>query len=221
MEDLGVLLDQLEHLVLEERMETLVQGGQEDFQDLLEKRVDEVLLAARVNQGTQDLKVLLDPRDPVGSLVRMDEMGLVYLVLKEEMVMKVSLVSLVQRVRQVTLVQKEDLDLEETMARGVLQEDVVVLVKREILDTQGPMALKDPEELVLCNVIWSRKLGITVLAAMVLRNVPYTPLSWPLPWIHQMVYHALLSTTCETPFSAWSVTSLLLRATVPEVPVLL
>ncbi|KTG44693.1 hypothetical protein cypCar_00033009 [Cyprinus carpio] len=92
-----VLLDQLEHLVLEERKETLVQGGQEDCQDLLEKRVEEVLLAVRV---------------------RTDEMGLVYLVPKEERVMKVSLVSQVQRVKRVTLVQREDLDLEETTARG-------------------------------------------------------------------------------------------------------
>lgn len=119
-------------------METLVQGGQEDCQELLEKRVEEVPLAGRVNQGSQDLRVLLDPWDPVGSLVKMDEMVLVYLVPKDERVMKVSLVSLVQRVKQVILVQREDLDLEETMAREVPQGNLVDLDKREILDTQGP-----------------------------------------------------------------------------------
>lgn len=61
MEDPGVLLDQMEHLVLGERMETPVQGAQGDCQDLLEKRAEEVLSAVRVNQGSQELKVSWDP----------------------------------------------------------------------------------------------------------------------------------------------------------------
>lgn len=140
MEDLGVLLDLSEHLVLEEKMETLVQGGQEDSQDLLEKRAEGELLVVRVNQASQDLKVLLDPSDPVGSLVKMEGMGLVFLVPREERVMKVFLVFLVQRVKQVTLVQMEALVLEETMARGAPLEYVVVLDKREISDTRDHMA---------------------------------------------------------------------------------
>lgn len=95
LEGLGARLDQWELQEPEGRMGTLDPGVLEDLKEVLVKRVEEDLLAARVNQEILVLKVWLDPWDLAESLVMTAEMALESLDLKEEVVTKDSQGSLV------------------------------------------------------------------------------------------------------------------------------
>lgn len=140
LEGLGARLDQWELQDPEGGMGTLDPGVLEDLKEVLVKRVEEDLLAARVNQEILVLKVWLDPWDLVESLVMTAEMALESLDLKEEVVTKDSQGSLVRRVRQVTQALREAQVQEETVDSGVLLVILVILVRKGMLDTLDLMA---------------------------------------------------------------------------------
>ncbi|KAG9339525.1 hypothetical protein JZ751_023667 [Albula glossodonta] len=125
LEGLGAQLDQLELQESEGKMGTLDQEGLEDLKELLEIKVEEDLLAARV---------------------KMVEMALEYLDPKEEKVTKDSQDSLDLRARLVTQAPMVAQGPEETEDRGVLLEILALLVRKEMLDTLDLMALKDQED---------------------------------------------------------------------------
>lgn len=202
LEDLEVHLDQRVHQDPEEKLGTLDLGDPVEARALLERRVEEELLVARESQETQDLRVLLDPLDPMESQVKTVGMGLVFLGLKEERVMRVSQDSLDPREQLGILAPRADLDPEEIVDREVSLGVSVHPDRREKLDILDHMVTKDQGDQVLCNVTWSRRSEKTALAVTVSRNAHFTPLNWPLPWTPLRALAVQPSTTCVTPSCA-------------------
>lgn len=170
-----VNLDQLVYQDPKERMETQDRGVLEASRGQLEKKEEGDLWDARENQENQDKRVFLDPLGPMASLVKMAEMELVQRVKKAERAMMVSQDSLDPRGQLEILAHEVDLDPEETVDKEVSLETRAQKGRKEKLDILDPTVPKDQEDQVLCNVIWSRRLEITVLAVMVSRNARSTP----------------------------------------------
>ncbi|XP_051815101.1 golgin subfamily A member 6-like protein 1 isoform X2 [Acanthochromis polyacanthus] len=164
LEDLEVQLDQIVHQDPEEKMGTLDRGVLEEAQAPVERRVEEELLVVRESQETQDLRVSLDPLDPVESQVKMAEMGLVFQGLKEEKVTRDSQDSRDPREQLGIVAPRVDLDPEEIVDREVSLGLSVHPDRREKLDILDNMVSKDQGDQVSCNVTWSRRSETTAVS---------------------------------------------------------